>query len=133
MNTYSKRVASALIIRDKKLLIVKKNETWILPGGKVESGETDLKALTRELSEELGTVKVKGVDYHGDFEGISPHRNDKIHVVVYFVMIEGEPTPCAEIKEVEWVYDINGYNVSEVTKLIVNTLKIRNLIGQDDN
>ena len=35
-------VINAAIIQDKKILLVKKKETWILPGGKPDGGESDL-------------------------------------------------------------------------------------------
>lgn len=118
-----KRVASAVVIKDKKLLIVKKNETWILPGGKINPGETDLECLARELSEELKNVSVKSARYYDDFDGVSPHRKDSIRVTAYLTTIDGEPSPSAEIKEVKWVSDFTSYPLSEVTQQIVNSLK----------
>lgn len=44
----------ALIVIDNKLLLVREDEGWELPGGRVDQGETDLTAaLKRELQEEL--------------------------------------------------------------------------------
>lgn len=53
-------VVSALVRRDDRLLLVEESEpgdpgpTWMLPGGKVEAGETLVEALRRELAEETG-------------------------------------------------------------------------------
>ena len=46
----------AVIINKKKILLVKEegDEFWSLPGGGVDHGESDIQALKRELSEELG-------------------------------------------------------------------------------
>jgi ADP-ribose pyrophosphatase YjhB (NUDIX family) len=44
----------ALIVVDRKVLLVKEEEWWELPGGRVDEDETDLvAALRRELREEL--------------------------------------------------------------------------------
>ena len=53
-------IVSALVRRDGQMLLVEEMEpadpgpTWMLPGGRVEPGETLIKALRRELAEETG-------------------------------------------------------------------------------
>jgi len=57
-----KRVAAALIVRGRKLLICQRTRhqtmplKWEFPGGKIERGEHPTEALRRELEEELGIV-----------------------------------------------------------------------------
>jgi len=43
----------AAIIEDGKILLVRKRQSWILPGGKPEPKESDIECLCREVSEEL--------------------------------------------------------------------------------
>lgn len=54
-------VVCGVLLRDRKVLLVHRNSTrrwepntWDLPGGHVEAGESDLEAICRELGEELG-------------------------------------------------------------------------------
>ena len=53
-------VAAALVFRDGKLLVTKRHDDvhlggfWEFPGGKVETGESDLEALAREVLHRLG-------------------------------------------------------------------------------
>ena len=56
-----------IVIKDKKVLVVRKKTKenfleFIIPGGKRESGETDLDTLQREMQEEVN-LKIIKIDY----------------------------------------------------------------------
>lgn len=62
--TYTKRSASYVIIErkeDDKVAIVT-DGTWLLLGGGIEKGETELEALKREVIEEAG-YSIKNIRY----------------------------------------------------------------------
>src|SRR6202142_3487316 len=73
---------------------------WHLPGGGVETGETALEALTRELAEE-GNIQLVGTPVlHGLFFNRRISRRD--HVALYIVRDfrqDGKPVPNHEIVE----------------------------------
>ncbi len=60
------QVVGAAVLRDGKVLSCRRTSpprlagTWEFPGGKVDPGESDREALTRELAEELGVRAVVG-------------------------------------------------------------------------
>ena len=73
-------------------------EGWHLPGGGVETGETVLEALERELVEEGGITAAEPPVLHGVFFNGRVSRRD--HVVVYVIRAfrqEGGPRHPAEI------------------------------------
>lgn len=122
---------NAVIIQDKKLLLVKKNLTWILPGGKVENNESDLECLCREIDEELSGTKIKEISFYNQFFGKTPHKGDILRANVYFAKIDGELYSVREgdsISELSWVNNFNDYNLSEITSKIVNSLKKDNFL-----
>jgi 8-oxo-dGTP diphosphatase len=65
-------VVGAALLRDGCVLASRRTGPpqlagyWEFPGGKVETGETDVEALQRELAEELGVTAVVGERLGGD-------------------------------------------------------------------
>jgi 8-oxo-dGTP diphosphatase len=65
-------VVGAALVRDGRVLASRRTGPpqlagfWEFPGGKVEDGESDHRALTRELAEELGVTAVIGDRLGGD-------------------------------------------------------------------
>ena len=116
----------AAIIEDNKILLVRKNRTWILPGGKPEKEEKDLECLTREIDEELSGTKIKEISFYKQFEGRTPHKGDILSARVYFANLSGELYAVRKedsISEVKWVTNFEDYNISEITSKIINSLK----------
>src|SRR3989344_3454829 len=97
-----KQAIDVAVIEDDKLLILLKNESWILPGGKPEEGESDVSCLVRELRKELDGTKlnVNRLIYYDSFSGISPNAKRPIQVKVYIGDLDSPlGAPSAEIKD----------------------------------
>ena len=100
---------SAILTRDGKLMLVKCRgiEDYVLPGGMVECGESDLEALKRELREEL-SITLSEAEFVGEYRGLSyPSNTGQRHKVVaraYLVGYEGDPEPDQdEVVEMAWL------------------------------
>lgn len=93
--------ARALVIDDAgRVFLVKHSyvEGWHLPGGGVETGETVLAALARELVEE-GNIELTGAPrLHGVFFNKNISRRD--HVAVYVVHEFRQPSPPVPNREI---------------------------------
>ncbi len=113
----------AAIIDNGKILLVRKRQSWILPGGKPEPNESDIECVCREVSEELSGTQLDNIRYYGDFEGRTPHKGDILNVKVYFANIKGRLCqPAAEIAEYNWIENTKQYNLSDITSKIVDSL-----------
>jgi 8-oxo-dGTP pyrophosphatase MutT (NUDIX family) len=100
------KVGFALIRNDRILLCRPRRSTaWILPGGKMERGETEMDCLLRELTEELGAVQPVNPVKLGTYDSFTAGDPPKpIRIELYGGELSGDPRPCAEIAELVW-YD----------------------------
>lgn len=89
------------------LLIVRKRgtHTFMLPGGKVEPGETHLEAVVREVAEEVAiTLDPDAVGLLGTWSAAAANEPGlMICSDVFLATWQGEPVASGEIEEISWL------------------------------
>src|ERR1017187_7747175 len=115
---------SAAIVRDGKVLVVRRARKpalnlYTLPGGVVETGETLIEAVTREVREETA-LKIEPVALAGHREAIV--RDAEGRVERHFVILcfaahwrSGEPVLNEELDDARWLApaELAGLNTTE--------------------
>ncbi|TQL66846.1 ADP-ribose pyrophosphatase YjhB (NUDIX family) [Nocardioides albertanoniae] len=99
---------AAVVFRDAegRMLTVRKNgtEKFMLPGGKLEPGESAAQAAVREVAEELGVrLRLEELALLGEFD--SDAANEPGHLLrstVFTWTGEVSPDAAAEIAELRW-------------------------------
>lgn len=120
-------------IVDKKVLVTlsKGKDTWYIPGGKREAGESDVQALVREVREELqvdlieNTIKKYGVfeaQAHGKPEGTV------VRMTCYTAEYQGTIMPDSEIDKVDYFGFARKSETSPVDHLIFDDLLAKGMI-----
>jgi len=125
------RVAvGAVIFKDEKILMVLRGKppaenTWSIPGGCVELGETLQEAAKRETIEETGILILARETVY-TFDVIE--RDENGHVRFHYVIVDlaadyvsGEPRPGDDAVDVSWISpeDMKNYNVSAATRKLL--------------
>ena len=83
-----RKTSTAIIVCDKKILFLKRDnmptivepDRWQLPGGHIENGENPIRALKRELVEEVSYVP-KRINYIGSLK----NRTRKVNIFWSYV------------------------------------------------
>lgn len=98
-------VVAAAIERDGRYLVARRTRPadvaglWEFPGGKVEPGETEERALAREIREELGVEITIGERIPGEW----PLHGDLVLHLYAAALVDGEPMPLEQHDEIRWV------------------------------
>jgi 8-oxo-dGTP diphosphatase len=136
-------VVAAIVDMDERVLLTRRAVPpflglWVMPGGKIDLGEPILRALHREVREEVGVeVSVEGlVDV---FEHLTPGTDNDHFVILYYrcrpVTHAVIPNP-QEVAEARWVprAELGSIPMPEGTRYILGRLfpehhepEIRNL------
>ena len=123
-----------LYLQDGKILSTrsKGKDKYYIPGGKRETGESDIETLVREVKEELSvdiiesSAKLYGVfeaQAHGKAEGVI------VKMICYTAEFTGELKADSEIAEIVWLTTADIETVSPVDKLIFADLKQKGLLN----
>lgn len=116
-----------LYLKDGKVLstLSKGKDTYYLPGGKREPGETDEETLVRECREELSVdIKKDTIKYYGTFSAQAHGKADGVLVKMtcYLADFDGELKANSEIQEIRWLNYSDLDKISPVDKLIFEDL-----------
>lgn len=133
----SRMTKSALaVVRENRLLLLRKRglDEFILPGGKLESDESPVDALEREVLEELQChVKLETLSFIGSFVAPCAGREDvQIEVFQFHGELDDAPRASAEICELRWVRldETNGLNLApSISEQIIPALVEGGLYG----
>lgn len=118
--------SAGLIFKNGKLLAVKKKNNdshYILPGGKVDDGETKEEALVRELKEELNiTVGYDSFSYLVDIYSTAQFENIPLLSHIFLVQIDEEINIANEIGSYTWL-DLENFNEEEMTDTMLKVIE----------
>jgi ADP-ribose pyrophosphatase YjhB (NUDIX family) len=78
------KVVDIIVERRGKILLIKRGDFWILPGGELEPGEDELecleKVVSREMKDQVSSIFHK---LENTIKGPSPVRDGDVEVSIY--------------------------------------------------
>jgi 8-oxo-dGTP diphosphatase len=120
-------------IVDRKILSTrsKGKDTFYIPGGKREVGESDHQTLVREVQEELSVgVIPETIHYIGTFEAQAHGKAEGtiVRMTCYASDYQGVLNPAAEIDEMAWFVHQDRARSAPVDQIIFDWLKEKDWI-----
>ena len=117
-----------IYIKDKKILSTRSRgkDTYYIPGGKREPGESDTQALIREIREELSIdIVPETIKHVGTFEAQAHGKPEGtvVRMTCYSGDFTGAIEPAAEVEEVVWFTSKDKDKSSPVDNIILDYLK----------
>lgn len=103
--TSTLNVVAAVILRDGRYLVTRRLKDthlagfWEFPGGKVDAGETEADALTREIDEELAVGCTVGALI---LRTTHEYPERSVTLAFYACTLAGEPSPVLG-QDMQWV------------------------------
>lgn len=100
-------------------------DTYYLPGGKREPGESDIETLVREIHEELSvTIVTDSAAHAGTFQAQAHGHPDGtiVRMTCYTADYQGELQPSSEIEQIVWLTYTDRHHVSPVDQIIFDQL-----------
>jgi 8-oxo-dGTP diphosphatase len=98
--------AGLLVVRGGRVLLCRKKHgtlLLILPGGKIEPGESAAGCVEREVREELGPdVRPSTLEFLGQYTDQAAGSAGEVCVELFSTDLEGDPQPSAEIRDLVW-------------------------------
>lgn len=128
--------SGAIILNHEgKMLIAHKSgkpeNEFIVPGGKLEAGESADAALHRELLEELDT-QILTAEFYADFQAKAIYDECWLVMHTYRVTLKNTPKANGEIDKIVWVgkdFDQNGFSYASILgKQLLPRLKQEGLL-----
>lgn len=117
------KVVDIIVERRGKILLTKRGDFWILPGGEIEPGEDELKCLDEVVAREMQD-QVSSIFHKLDqiIKGPSPVRDGDVEVSVYVGDIGSKKMSDIRDCNAHWFSreSIETIRLSNITKAVLD-------------
>lgn len=117
------KVVDIIVERKGKILLIKRGDYWILPGGEVESGKDEMQCLDEVVSKEInGQVSSIFKKLAKTIKGPSPVRDGDVEVAIYVGDISSQKMSDVKDCNAHWFSreSIAAIKLSNITEAVLD-------------
>lgn len=117
------KIVDIIVERRGKILLTKKGDYWILPGGECEPGEDEMQCLEKivalEINDQVSSVFRK---LEQTIRGVSPVRGGEVEVSAYIGEISSEKMSAVRDCNAYWFSrkSLASIRLSDITRQVLN-------------
>ena len=117
------KVVDIIVERKGMILLIKRGDFWILPGGEIEQGEDEMQCLeevvAREMKDRVDCIFRK---LEKTIKGISPVRSGEVEVSVYVGDIVSKKMSDVKDCNAHWFRreSISALRISNITRDVLD-------------
>jgi 8-oxo-dGTP pyrophosphatase MutT (NUDIX family) len=106
----------------------KQVKMYLLPGGQIKKGESEIGCLKREIKQELDSeIDLKSLQFISEYYDVAATPGKYVKIRLYKGKLLDKPKPSTEIGRLRWIgkKDINNPKVSPIlrNKIILDLVK----------
>ena len=115
----AKKIVDIIVERKGMILLIKRGDYWLLPGGEIEPGEDEMRCLeevvSREMKDQVSSIFKK---LEKTIKGPSPVRDGDVEVSVYVGDISSKKMSDVKDCNAHWFSreSIRAIRLSNITK-----------------
>ena len=93
------KAAGGIVTKENQVLMIYRGNTWDLPKGRIEKGESTLNAAVREVNEECGVKAVAKTEFYTTWHAFQTNHANILKQTTWYVMECIDDTQMAPQKE----------------------------------
>jgi ADP-ribose pyrophosphatase YjhB (NUDIX family) len=127
------KAAGGIVIKGNQILMIYRGNTWDLPKGRIEEGESALSAAVREVQEECGVKAGVKAEFYPTWHAFQSNNNHILKQTTWYIMECIDDTYMAPQKE-EAIEQVAWIRLTQLQPILQNTYtSIRLLIQAYQN
>ncbi|MEX2017047.1 MAG: hypothetical protein WD876_01090 [Candidatus Pacearchaeota archaeon] len=129
------KAINAIVLRKEKVLLLKRNQIWVLPGAYYGEKDNPIDVFVREFRNEFNGADITVEKFYKKFIGKNYYTGDWFESHVYFARLKqpdfeliSSSRDIFDVKFTSYFESTNGMHLSDIAGKVADSLRKNNFI-----